>query len=72
MKSKIIPLVILCAASLLTGCVSTTYTKTVQVTKDASGNVVSTVITESVMQPYQEGWPVHFEYLKGVQPGESK
>jgi hypothetical protein len=71
MKSITIRVGILGTILLLTGCVSTTYTKTIQVTKDADGHVVNTVITESIMQPNQQGWPVHFEYLKGVKPNES-
>ncbi|HEY1788282.1 MAG TPA: hypothetical protein VGJ73_09015 [Verrucomicrobiae bacterium] len=72
MKTLTIKIGLLGLVSLLTGCVSTTYTKTVQVTKDANGNVVSTVVTESIMQPNQTGWPVHFDYLKGVKPEDSK
>jgi len=67
MKTKFL---ILFAIPLLAGCVSTTYTKTIRVTKDANGNVTGTVITESIIQPNQQGWPVQFEYLKGVKPGE--
>jgi PBP1b-binding outer membrane lipoprotein LpoB len=70
MKIKSIMLFI--APLLLAGCVNTQYQKSVSVTKDANGNIVSRTETESVMQPNQQGWPVKFEYLKGVQPGESK
>jgi len=49
------------------GCVSTTYTKTITVTKDAAGRTTGTVITESITQPNQSGWPVKFEYMKDVQ-----
>ena len=66
---KIKSLIILIVMPLLIcGCVSTTYTKTVQVTKDASGNIVSRTETESVIQPNQQGYPVKFEYLNGVKP----
>jgi len=54
---------------VLTGCVNTQYAKSVAVTKDANGKVVQTVETEGVVQPNQNGWPVNFEHLKGVQPG---
>ncbi len=65
----LLPLVLSLAAS---GCVSTTYTKTVTVTKDADGKIVQIVESESIMQPNQQGWPVKFEHLKGVQPGGRK
>ncbi len=58
------------AAAFSFGCVSTTYTKSVTVTKDASGKIVQTVEHESLNQPNQNGWPVKFEYLKGVKVGE--
>lgn len=59
-------------ALLTSGCVSTTYTKTVHVTKDAEGKIIQTVESESVVQPNQSGWPMKFEYLKGVQVGGPK
>jgi hypothetical protein len=59
-------------AALCSGCVATQYQKSISVTKDATGNIVSTVETESVIQPNQSGWPVKFEYLKGVQPNGPK
>jgi hypothetical protein len=58
--------------TIASGCVSTTYTKTVSVTKDGAGNVIQTVETESVVQPNQQGWPLKFEHLKGVQPSGPK
>jgi hypothetical protein len=58
------------AALLLAGCVSTTYTKSVSVTKDAQGNIIGTVEHEGVTQPNQQGWPVEFKYLKGVRTNE--
>ncbi len=53
---------------LFTGCVSTSYNKSIAVTKDSNGKIIQTVETESVTQPNQSGWPVKFEYLKDVQP----
>lgn len=55
-------------AILLTGCVvPTQYEKSVAVTKDANGRIVSTTITETVVQPNQKGKPVKLENLDGVQ-----
>ena len=71
MKTKPITLLFL-ASLLLSGCVATQYQKSVSVTKDADGKVVSTTETESVLQPNQQGWPIKFEHLKGVQPGGPK
>lgn len=68
MKIKATILLVLVAGMVLSGCVATHYTKTVQVHKDADGNIVSTTITESVTQPNQQGHEVEFEYLQGVQP----
>ena len=48
------------AIVLFSGCVPITYTKTVTVTKDASGAVTGTVITESITEPHQE--------MKKIQP----
>jgi len=64
---KIITL--LAALFALTGCVQTQFQKNVTVVKDAQGNLVSTTITETVIQRGQ-GWPVKFENLKGVQTDE--
>jgi len=69
MKSKAV-LFLFVAPFVFSGCVSTTYTKSVSVTKDANGNITSRTETETVIQPNQTGWPVKFEYLKGVQTGE--
>lgn len=52
---------------ILSGCVATTYHKSVSVTKDKDGNIISTTVTEGVSQPGQ-GWPIKLEHLKGVQP----
>jgi PBP1b-binding outer membrane lipoprotein LpoB len=71
MKTKSIALLFI-APLLLSGCVGSIYQKSVAVTKDADGKIVSTTETESVIQPHRWGWPVQFENLKGVQPGGSK
>ncbi|WP_265945711.1 hypothetical protein [Dechloromonas sp. A34] len=62
--------VVLTAAISLSGCVATTYAKSIAVTKDANGNIIQTVETEGVVQPGGQGWPVKFQYLKGVKPNE--
>jgi hypothetical protein len=68
---KPIPVLIMLAiASAVSGCVSTTYTQSVSVKKDANGKVIDITETEAVVQPNQQGWPVKFKYLKGVRPGE--
>ena len=64
---KIIALLITLLA--LTGCVQTQYHKNVTVVKDSAGNLVSTTISETVVQPGQ-GWPVKFEHLRGVRTDE--
>jgi hypothetical protein len=71
MKTKYLSLLFV-ASLLFTGCVATTYQKSVSVTKDADGKIVSITETESVVQPNQQGWPVRFDHLKGVQPGGPK
>lgn len=60
-------LILLIASITLSGCAATTCTKTVSVTKDKDGNIISTTETESVSQP-GEGWPIKLNMLKGVQP----
>lgn len=60
------------AAIVCSGCVSTTYTKSVAITKDANGKVIQVVEYEGVTQPNQHGWPVQLEHLKGVRPGDSR
>jgi hypothetical protein len=65
MKRK--SLLLLAVAFLISGCVATQYEKTIAVTKDANGKIVSTVLTERVIQPNGQGYPVKFEYLHGVQ-----
>ena len=63
-------MLVLIAPLLICGCVNTQYQKTVSVTKDANGRIIGSVETESVVQPNQQGWPMKFEYLKGIQVGE--
>jgi hypothetical protein len=54
---------------LLSGCVvPTTYTKTVTVRRDADGKIVETIETEGVVQQGQDGYPVKFQHLDGIQP----
>lgn len=52
---------------LLTGCVQSTYSKTITVTKDAHGAVLGSVETETVVQPAQ-GYALKLDLIKGVQP----
>jgi hypothetical protein len=59
-------LLIASLALAATGCVGTLYTKEVIVTKDATGNVIKTVVTETATQRGY-GSPIPFEHLKGVQ-----
>lgn len=54
-------------ALLSSGCVQTMYNKSIAVTKDANGNILQIVETESVTQPGQ-GWPIKLKTLKDVQP----
>ena len=56
----------------LSGCtVPTTYSKSISVKKDATGKVVETVETETVVQPGGQGYPVQFEHLKGIKPSSN-
>lgn len=56
------------AATIMTGCVvQSSFSKTVAVTKDAQGNVVQTVESETVVQGAQ-GYPIRLGLIKGVQP----
>ncbi len=58
----------LAASMLLSGCVvQSTYSKTVTVTKDPSGNVLNIVESETVVQPAQ-GYPLKLQLIKNVQP----
>jgi len=65
-KIKLITIALF-SSVIFVGCVQSQYSKTVEVTKDASGKVVSTVETETVTQP-GSGYPVKFEHLKDIQP----
>jgi hypothetical protein len=58
------------APLLVLGCVNTQYEKSVSVRKDADGKIIERIETERAIQPGQQGWPMKFEYLKGVMPGE--
>jgi hypothetical protein len=71
MKKTLI-LTALTAAILSSGCVATTYSKSVTVTKDADGKILNTVETEAIVQPGGQGWPVKFDHLKGVQTNGPK
>jgi hypothetical protein len=57
------------SVALFSGCVPITYTKSVQVHKDAQGNITGTTITESITEPHQETKKIQevpstpFEYL---------
>jgi hypothetical protein len=66
MKSKIIILSLI--APILSGCVATSYQKSISVTRDANGKIISTTETESVMQPAGGGVAsspaMKFQYLK--------
>ena len=62
---KSLVLAILIVSLLLSGCVTTQLTKTVQVTKDKSGNIIEYKTTESAIQ-VKHANPLKFEYLKGV------
>ena len=56
------------AAMLMGGCVvQSTYSKTIAVTKDAKGNIIQTVESETVVQP-ANGYPMRLEKIKGIQP----
>lgn len=60
------------AAIVCSGCVSTTYTKSVAITKDANGKVIQVVEYEGVTQPNQQGWPLQLEHIKGIHPNQSR
>jgi hypothetical protein len=66
---KALSFIVMVTAILSSGCVATTYSKSVSVSKDADGKILGTVETEQVVQPGGQGWPVKFEHLKGVQVG---
>ena len=67
MKNTLVLLVI--SSITLSGCtVPSHFEKSIAVTKDASGKIISTTTTEKVVQPNLVGYPVKFELLNGVQP----
>jgi hypothetical protein len=67
MKNTLVLLVI--SSIILSGCtVPSHFEKSIAVTKDASGKIISTTTTEKVVQPNLVGYPVKFELLNGVQP----
>ncbi|ALU62305.1 MULTISPECIES: hypothetical protein [Pseudomonas syringae group] len=57
---------LLLAVISISGCVQTAYSKSIAVTKDASGRIVQTVETETVTQPGQ-GYEMRLEKIQGVQ-----
>ncbi|MCH5531368.1 hypothetical protein L6205_19715 [Pseudomonas syringae pv. syringae] len=57
---------LLLAVISISGCVQTAYSKSIAVTKDASGRVVQTVETETVTQPGQ-AYEMRLEKIQGVQ-----
>ena len=59
---------LLLVVAFVSGCVATTYTKSITVRKDESGRVIETIETETIVQPHQSGYPVKLEHLKDVQP----
>ena len=62
-------LVLLALSASFSGCtVPTTYSKSITVKKDASGKVLETEETETVVQPGGQGYPIRFEHLQGIQP----
>lgn len=56
----------LLAVISISGCIQTAYSKSIAVTKDASGRVVQTVETETVTQRGQ-GYEMRLEKIQGVQ-----
>ena len=62
-------LVLLAVFASLSGCtVPSTYSKSITVKKDASGQVIGIEETETVVQGQFQGYPLKFEHLKGIQP----
>ncbi|PHN43344.1 hypothetical protein [Pseudomonas syringae] len=57
---------LLLAVISISGCVQTAYSKSIAVTKDASGRIVQTVETKTVTQPGQ-GYEMRLEKIQGVQ-----
>lgn len=62
-------LVLLVVSASFSGCtVPTTYSKSITVKKDASGKVLETLETATVVQSGGQGYLLRFENLKDVQP----
>jgi len=59
---------LLLVAAFVSGCIATTYTKSITVRKDESGRVIETIETETIVQPNQAGYPIKLEHLKDVKP----
>lgn len=56
----------------LAGCVTTHYKKSVTVTRDPSGKILSIVEYEEAWTPNQTGHGITFEYLPGIQVNNKK
>ena len=66
MKKTVISLLLIAATStFFAGCTNVTYKKQVVTTLDASGKVVSTVITEDITEPHNE--PARIPAARGVE-----
>lgn len=64
MKNK---LAVLLLIPLFTGCAQTAYQRSVAITRDADGHIVSTTETEGVIQPPNNSnasLPIKFKYLR--------
>ena len=48
---------------LSAGCRWTQYYKEVVVTRDGDGKVIGVVVTEKIVQPDNEAYPMVFEYI---------
>ena len=68
MKSRLAVVVMVAAPLALSGCVTTTYSKTVSVEKDPEGRILRVVESETVTQPGQSGWPIKLRLIPDVQP----
>lgn len=64
--NKLMSCGLLVSIVLLSGCVQSTYSKTITVNKDANGVVLGSVETETVVQPAQ-GYALKLDLIKGVQ-----
>ena len=70
-KSTVASILAIVSALLITGCVPVTYTRSVVVHKDASGNITGMDEMEQITEAHQEGakvqevkGPTTFKYLK--------